>query len=96
MLLQFLNCYNFVFSVLFTDNSTITDDLTSTHVSIETQTSASLTSKTPRKRVLQQILSNALGTIRKLERLQQTTIIEYCMKICEQYLSSSVYLLVKS
>jgi len=30
------------------------------------------------------------------QQLEQTTTVEHCMKMCEQYLSPSVYLLVKN
>lgn len=65
--------------------------------SISIQTPNSLTAKTPRKRVLQERLSNALYSIKELQQqLEQTTTVEHCMKMCEQYLSPSVYLLVKN
>jgi len=61
------------------------------------QTPNSLTGITSRKRVRQGRLSNAMGSIKELEQqLKDTTTIEYFMKICEQYLSPSVNLLVKN
>eukprot|EP00102_Acyrthosiphon_pisum_P011710 XP_008180534.1 PREDICTED: uncharacterized protein LOC103308622 [Acyrthosiphon pisum] len=73
-------------------NTTSVSSCTSVETcSISIQTPNSLTAKTPRKRVLQERLSNALCSIKKLEQqLEQTTTVEHCMKMCEQYLSPSV------
>jgi len=79
-------------------NTTAVSSCTSVDTcSISIQTLNSLTAKTPRERVLQEQLSNALCSIKVLEQqLEQTTTVEHCIKMCKQYLSPSVYLLVRN